>query len=130
MKLDFQMKRGDSRNVSFAAVRVDETVIPPEETPLNLTAAGLEIRFTAKKNEADALPFFRRTFGVVGGEGGIEVDTPSTPEQNRGVVKIAPANTASLTRDTDLLYELEIQESDDSTWTVLHGIIDVQLDLA
>lgn len=129
MKLDFQMRRGDTRVIGFAAVRVDDTEIPPAEVPLDLTAGGLQIRFTAKRNEADSLPFFRRTYGVPAGEGGIEVDVPTTAEKNRGQVKIIPANTETLAADTDLVYELEIKEGDGSTWTVLHGIIDVQYDL-
>jgi hypothetical protein len=128
-RLDFKMRRSDTPAILFEAVKVNEAVEPPEEIPIDLTQANTEIRMTAKKKRTDAAPFFRHTFGVIGGEGGITVDDPPDADKNWGTIKLAVLDTSGLTVDTDLEYDVEIREPDGSRWTILEGLIAVIMDI-
>lgn len=122
------MRRGDTAEFSFEAVLINEAIDPNEagySTNVDLTAGGVAIIMTAKRQRSDASPFFTRSIGS-----GITVDDPATPENNWATVRLAVSNTSTLTEDTDLVYDVQITLPDGRVETFLEGLIAVKLDVS
>jgi hypothetical protein len=81
----------------------------PGGDPIDLTATGIQLWFTARR-AFNAAPLVEKTYGVTGGAGGITVNDPATTAKNMLTVAVASADTAALTRTTDVVYDVWLRE--------------------
>lgn len=130
----FEIEQGDTLDLVVGPV-VLPNLVTGGTSPIDLTAAGMKIRFTAKavKGTADADAELRKTHGVVGGPGGITVNSPASAEKNFATIRAEAAETDALAVPAAgrlrLFYDVQLEEPDGRVTTLKRGTIVVVPDI-
>lgn len=94
--------------------------------PVNLRAAGIKLRFIAKRSaddtDADAVTNLAYEFGVTENQGIVVTDTA---DDNTGYITIPEADTADFDRTELLLAELWLQEGNGRPTRIDRGVVKV-----
>lgn len=127
--IDESFDRGDTI-VLRSTVTYPENPDDPDSgrLPLDLTGAGVELRFTAKlrARDAQADALFEKTYIAGGAAEGIALD-PAVDDDNVALITIDPEDTDELERTTMLAVDLELSQVDVVT-TVDRGRLKVRVD--
>jgi hypothetical protein len=89
----------------------------------DLTGCTLTMTAKRSKNDADSAAVFQLTSP----SGGIVIDSPAS--LGTGVITVSPSDTADLTRDTKLVYDVQIEDGSGNIYTSETGTLNVTLDV-
>lgn len=130
-----KVEQGDTVDLVLGPVLLPD-LVAGATTPIDLTTAGMMLRFTAKTAKADtdaAAKIRKRTTNAGGAAGEVTVDSPASAANNWATIRILPADTTALTVPAtgrlSLFYDVQLEEPDGRVTTLARGKLEIVPDV-